>query len=908
MGIVKKILLSATLFIALQACNQEKVDFSTQVKPILNKRCISCHGGVKKNGGFSVLFREEALDTTESGKHAIIPGNASGSEMIRRLTLKDPEQRMPYKEEALTAAEIRTLSDWIDQGAEWGDHWAYVPPKPTKVPEATVLSSFNISDQDLSPNEIDLFILDKLKQQNLQPSPEADRATLVRRAYMDIVGLPPTYAQAEQFINDQSPLAYEKMVDSLLGSPHFGEKWASWWLDLARYSDTKGYERDVTRTIWRYRDWVIQSFNADKPFDQFTIEQLAGDLLPNPSDDQLVATAFHRNTMNNDEGGTEDEEFRIAALIDRVNTTWEVWQSTTMGCVQCHTHPYDPFRHEDYYKTMAYFNNTRDEDTEGEHPNLRMYAPEDQKKLERIKKWVRTHDEKRVTEVARFLKTLEPKYHPHDFDEFVNAELIDTKWLGVRPGGSARIKNINLQNKTQLIIHYWKDQREGSFEIRKDKIDGEVIARVFPQKTGPTRKAMTIALKPTAGVHDLYFVFPDNPALKKGNPVSPIEWLAFREDLPGKNTHQFSSIEKSFAELLNADVQNTPIMIENGAEQKRETKIFERGNWLVKGKAVQPEIPAFLNPQKNDFGADRLGFAKWLVSKENPLTARTLSNRIWEQLFGRGLVETLEDFGTQGAQPSHQELLDWLALRLINEHHWSMKKLIKDIVMSSTYRQSSRTTPEMLEKDPSNMFLARAPRIRLSAEQVRDHALAVSGLLSKKMFGKSVMPYQPEGIWQSVWNGETWKESEGEDQYRRAVYTFIKRTSPYPSMMMFDGSSREVCVSRRIRTNTPLQALVTLNDPAFVQAARNFAKTMASETGSADERISAGYKRITFRSLPDTKLKALRGLYHEAFSTYSKDRDKAIKLTTDKNATAELAALTVVANAMLNLDEVITRD
>ncbi len=892
----------------LQACKKEKIDFSTQVKPILNKRCISCHGGVKQNGGFSVLFREEALDTTESGKYAIVPGDAEHSEMIRRINLTDPEQRMPFKEEPLSKEEIQILTKWIDQGAEWGEHWAYVPPKSVPIAKNnSLLSGVSSPSEEWAKNDIDYLILDKLNQENLQPSPEAARPTLIRRVYLDLIGLPPTPEQAEQFIQDTAGDAYEKVVDQLLASPHYGEKWASWWLDLARYADTKGYEADPSRVIWRFRDYVIKSFNEDKPFNQFTTEQLAGDMLPDPTDDQLIATGFHRNTMNNDEGGTDDEEFRVAAVIDRVSTTWEVWQSTTMSCVQCHSHPYDPIRHEEYYKSMAFFNNTRDEDVSGEHPLLRSYEEEDQKKLDAIKLWVRQQaDEKRAFEINRFVKTLEPKYHAHVFDDFKNGELNGYKLLSIRPGGSARIKQINLDHKTNLFINYSMNVPGGSFEIRKDHLKGEVIASVTLKQTKGS-EVIEIPLKPSEGTHDLYFLF-RNPNLKKDQRVCSIEWFSFQDDLPGKNNVHFASVKTSVLELLNKGVENTPVLIENTALQKRETKIFERGNWMLRGEVVNPDVPRSLNLTAQNVQPNRLGFAQWLMSKENPLTARTIVNRFWEQIFGFGLVETLEDFGSQGAQPTHPELLDWLALRMMNDHHWSMKKLLKDIVMSATYRQESRITEEVLAKDQRNQWFARGSRVRLSAEQIRDQALAVSGLLSKKMFGKSVMPFQPKGIWNSVYSGEYWKLSEGEDQYRRGVYTFIKRTSPYPSMMMFDGSSREVCLSRRIRTNTPLQALVTMNDPVFVEASRAFAKRMMLPDSTASEKgIKNGYRLLTFKEIPDDKLAILNQLYRDALGIYQVDA-AVNAIIKDKNGNRQLAAMTVVASALLNLDEVLTKE
>jgi hypothetical protein len=900
------IVLTGLLF----GCKDEKIDFGAQVKPILNKRCISCHGGVKQNGGFSVLFREEALDTTESGKLAIIPGNPRHSEIIRRIESRDPEVRMPYKEEPLSKEEIAILTSWIEQGAEWGSHWAYTPPQPVEVPKTSsrLLSGVGEPPDEWAKNDIDYFLLQKLNTQGLAPSPEADRATLVRRVYMDIVGLPPTLEQAQKFLDDPSADAYEKVVDGLLASPRFGEKWASWWLDLARYADTKGYEADRSRTIWRYRDYVIRSFNADKPFDQFTIEQLAGDLLPNPSDEQLLATAFHRNTMNNEEGGTDDEEFRIAAVIDRVNTTWEVWQGTTMGCVQCHSHPYDPIRHEEYYESMAYFNNTRDEDVSGEHPLLRMYEPEDQKKLEAITTWVSRHaGDDEAFEVNRFLKTLEPKYHAHVFDQFKNGELSGHKWLNIRPGGSARIKQINLDAKRHLYINYFMNDPGGSFEVRKDDAGGEVLARVVLEKSKEFR-IIGIPLKPTSGTHDLYFVF-QNPNIEKDHGVCAVEWFSFQEELPGENTSQFATVRSDFIDLLNANVEETPVLVESTPIQRRQTRVFERGNWLVPGEAVKPDIPASLNTASQHVRPDRLGFARWLMSKENPLTARTLVNRFWEQIFGYGLVETLEDFGSQGTAPTHPELLDWLALRWMNDHQWSMKKILKDIVMSATYRQASHVSDDALEKDQRNEWLSRGSRVRLSAEQIRDQALAASGLLSDKMYGKGVMPYQPQGVWNSVYSGEKWTLSEGEDQYRRSVYTFIKRTSPYPSMIMFDGSSREVCVGRRVRTNTPLQALVTLNDPVFVEAAQALAKRMMeSDSAAIEKSIATGYRLLTFKDMHERKLIAMRDLYEEAIGIYRSDTAAAHAITKNKNGSAQLAAMTIVANALLNLDEVIMKE
>ncbi|MEO5979152.1 MAG: DUF1553 domain-containing protein [Chryseolinea sp.] len=904
-----KFLLNAAIFLiplAIISCGQKKVDFSAEVKPILNKHCISCHGGVKRNAKFSLLFRHEAIDTAESGKRVIVPGDASHSEMVRRITSNDPEVRMPYKEAALSTEEIDILTRWIDQGAEWGDHWAYVPPTKVEVPGAkTILSGLGGNENETwIRNPIDNFILEKLSAEKLTPSKEADKAILVRRLYMDITGLPPSEADAKEFI-DGGDEVYAKTVDKLLASPQFGEKWASWWLDMARYADTKGYEKDQGRSMWKYRDWVIKAFNQDKPFDQFTREQLAGDLLPNPTDEQLIATAFHRNTMNNDEGGTDDEEFRVAALVDRVSTTWEVWQSTTMACVQCHTHPYDPFVNEEYYKSMAFLNNTRDEDTPGEEPNLRIYTPEDQKHVDALKAWVHENGNKEQEEkVALFLKTMEPKYHPHTFDQIVNGSLIDNKFLGNRPGGSARIKAINLSGKRTLLMNYWATAAGGRMVVRLDKLDGEII---LDQKIEKAGKITGFPIKSTEGKHDLYFSF-YNSNIRPTEAVCAVTWIAFMDELPGKDKNGYSNVTSSMVELLNTKVENTPIMIENGGEQFRTTRIFIRGNWMVKGDSVTPGVPASLNPFPKGQPLNRLGFANWLLDKENPLTSRAIVNRFWEQIFGAGIVESLEDFGTQGASPSNQALLDWLAIRFVDDHHWSMKKLVKDLVMSATYRQDSHISPELLERDPYNKLLARGPRVRLTFEQVRDQALSVSGLLSPKMYGKSVMPYQPAGIWSSVYSDEHWEESKGQDEHRRSVYTYTKRTSPYPSMMMFDGSSREVCVSRRIRTNTPLQALVTLNDSSFVVASRHLGEIMIKGGKDRTEQINAGYKRLAFHSMSAQKLQVFESLYDDAYREFKTNDDAAEKLVASKDSTPELAAMTVVANAMLNLDEIITKE
>ena len=885
------------------------VDFNTEVKPILNKHCVACHGGVKKAADLSFLFSQEAINTKgKSGKVAIIPGDPQHSEFYKRLITNDLEERMPKGKDGLTKKDIETLKTWIEQGAQWGDHWAYQKPEKPNVPAVggffARLGLFKDDETRFTKNEIDNFVINKLKEQGLSTSKEADKGTLLRRVYLDLAGIPPTEQQVKAFLNDPSENAYEKVVDNLLKSPDYGERWAAMWLDLARYADTKGYERDVYRNIWRYRDYVIKAFNEDKPFDQFTIEQLAGDLLPKPTNEQLIATGFHRNTMNNDEGGTVDEEFRVAATIDRVNTTFDVWQGTTMGCVQCHTHPYDPFVHDEYYKTMAFFNNARDEDVVSDTPYLRFYKTPDSAKIEEVKNWILSKgDRSKVQEFEKFVKVLEPKFNSHDIEPLSpgTSSILDAKYLGLQHTGFGRLKNVTLSGKDRLVMSFSTATEKAVLQIKDKQSDGKVMLTIPVFATGDT--IMFYELPKMEGKHDLYFVF-TNP--KKPKDWMQIKWVAFQKTFG--NIPEYQTIETKYKEILNAKADFTPIMNDGEGDLARKQHVFERGNWLVHGKEVKPEVPKYLSKMPESYPRNRLGLARWLVDGNNPLTARVAVNRFWEQIFGTGIVETVEDFGTQGFSPTHPELLDYLAVTFQDDMHWSVKKLLKMIVMSGTYRQSSDVNQELLDKDPYNRYLARGPRIRLSAEQVRDQALLVSGLLSKKMYGKSVMPYQPDGLWLSPWSGESWKLSQGEDKYRRAIYTFWKRTAPYPSMMSFDAPSREFCQLRRLRTNTPLQALVTLNDPAYVEAAQQLARNMLAKGKTPEEQIQAGFNLIMMRDIDPNKLKILTKLYRQTEQQYRKNPIEAYKFFGRSDASPALAAMAVTANAMLNLDEIVTKE
>ena len=646
------------------------------------------------------------------------------------------------------------------------------------------------------------------------------------------------------------------------------------------------------------------------PIPFFLTEQIAGDLLENPSENQYIATAFHRNTMTNDEGGTDNEEFRTAAVIDRVNTTWETLMGTTFSCVQCHSHPYDPIRHDEYYKFMAFFNNSRDEDTYGDYPKLRHFDASQNAKLQQLEaKLKNSVSAQEKTHIVNFLKTLQPSYNSLVCDDFENAELADTKWLSFRNRGSARLKNVNLSGKTNLIFQLKVFVAGGTLKITKGSTSGEAIAllNVSKLKADGKWQIIELPLKPSNDKTNLYFSY-QNPALT--NPDANglmIDWLYFNANTINSSPKEIKTL---YWDLLTAQTPSTPIMMENHPDFFRETHVFERGSWLSKGKLVAPDVPLIFGGLAKNAPKNRLGLATWMTDPKNPLVARTMVNRVWEQLFGYGLVETLEDLGTQSASPANKELLDYLSYKFIHDYNWSIKKLIKEILMSATYQQDSRVNDDQLQKDPTNKYLCRGPRIRLTAEQIRDQALAVSGILSTKMYGPPVKPFQPEGIWFSPYNGAKWLKSEGEDQYRRAIYTYWKRTSPYPSMMSFDGVGREVCVSRRIRTNTPLQALVTLNDSVYIDISKKLAeKAFEKSNKNTNKSIELAYKMVTERSISQQKLAVLNALYQKTLKEYLNKPALSKQLKNGKNnqENAQMAALVLVCNSILNLDEVISK-
>lgn len=886
---------------------KEKISYNEEIRPIFNKKCIVCHGGVKKNGNFSLLFAEEAFAKAKSGKYAIIPYDSENSELVKRLKTHDTELRMPKDKEPLSDEEISKIERWIDEGSKWEEHWAYIKPKTNITPPN--------SGKDWTINGIDNFIFQKLESENLKPSEEANKADLLRRLSLDLIGLPPTPQETTAFLNDNSANAYEKQVDRLLKSPAFGERWASMWLDLARYADSKGYEKDLDRSIWKYRDWVIQAFNQDMPFDEFTVQQMAGDLLPqkpNESVEKLenrfIATAFHRNTMSNDEGGTNDEEFRNMALFDRVSTTMEVWQGTTMSCVQCHSHPYDPFRHEDFYRLMAFFNNTQDRDLYNEKPLFKTFSKQKEQEVTKLLTWLQKQlpqnndgktallDEKR----QNFLRKM--GYYRIEAEDFDSTSRHIELWnnqktiMQTTEGAYTVYEDVDLTDISAVKYRYQSGAENAFIEMRLDKSDGELISRVETKCSEKTVNSgwsrwseyttSSGKIKPTKGVHDVYLVY------RKGKnfwtDLIHLDWMDLVSDKAIKN-RMSKAFQDSLQKLADIEATPTPVMLERPTSRARKTHVFIRGNWLTKSNEVQPDVPKSLPSIKN-YDRNRLGLGHWLVSKENPLTARVTVNRFWEQLFGIGLVESLEDFGSMGSKPTHPELLDWLAVKFMNDYRWSIKSLLKTMVMSATYRQTSVISKELQEKDPRNLLLARGPRVRLSAEQIRDQALLVSGLLNTEMYGPSVRPPNP--------TDDSWRKEPPQNLYRRAIYTYWRRTNPYPSMITFDSPQRNVCVSRRVRTNTPLQALTSLNDTVYYAAAQKIALKMATiKSVKIEDKIKAGYYQIFQKQPSSSKTQLLYQLFQEGLADFRKKQ----------KSNAEHLALTLTANAMMNLDEFLTK-
>ncbi|MGO8817878.1 MAG: PSD1 and planctomycete cytochrome C domain-containing protein [Terriglobia bacterium] len=1015
-----------------------QVDFSRDIQPILNQNCVHCHGGVRQKNGVSFIFREEALGVGKSGRRTIVPGKPNASELMARLTSADPEARMPYHAPPLSPEQISLFRQWIKEGAKWTDHWAFVAPVPQPLPA--------VKRVDWVRQPLDRFILARLEKEAIEPSAEADKATLLRRVSFDLTGLPPTAEEQAAFLADPAPDAYEKQVARLLNSPRYGERWASMWLDLARYADTMGYEKDQARPgVWPYRDWVIDAFNRNLPYDRFVIKQLAGDLLPNATLEDRIATSFHRQTPNNEEGGTDDEEFRLVAVMDRVATTWSVLNGLTMNCVQCHSHPYDPIRHTDYYKSLAFFNTQDDADLNDDSPNLTVpidkarysQAEQIQSEIAKLLHAVENSD-RQVADNAHWkqlpiqnaeaneLSALEPllpdlkqklakaqqdykkmpgKEKAGDIDDLREAIAeTQSRLAHARAAGPAKTFRIQngeaLTNSTAPPQFFYELTANADLPLltairievppidadkaRHTPEDGFIVDKVEVSVMQPGGKQSPVPFryfvqdsetnlasavsaandskdkaKGTDPVPSAFSALPklfrtrwivgvpsaplaiapgsrikvalkqtreidDKPALiqrvrlsASGDP----SWTALAQDpVRDQSIARLKQLESELAAIPSVQL---PVMVEERPYEQRATREFERGNFLTKvGPDLAPDVPAIFPSLPAGAPRDRLTLAKWFFMPGQPLTARVAVNRYWEELFGTGIVETLENFGSVGEPPSHPELLDWLALHFQNDLHWDTKALLREMVTSATYRQSAAATAALTAKDPRNRLLAHGPQQRLTAEMVRDQALVASGLLSTAMGGPPVMPPQPAGIWNSVYNDSQWRDATGPNRYRRAVYTYIKRTSGYPSFLMFDASDRDTSLPRRIPTNTPLQALVTLNDPVYQEAAEALARRVVKETKTSEEGSSADVfdarlayetRLVLSRDPTAREMSVLRAFYQQALATPQRPAFMNVSLNVPgkslgkEGSGRELDALTAVGSVLFNLDAALTR-
>jgi hypothetical protein len=1052
----------------------EKVDFNFHIKPILSDRCFQCHGPDEKarEGDFRLDVREAAFAALDSaGKYfAILPGEPEKSELVRRILHTDPDELMPPPESnlSLSEREIALLQKWITQGAEWKDHWAFIPPEKAALPA--------VSDPEWPINAIDPFILHRLEQEGLAPNEEASKEKLLRRLSFDLRGLPPSLAEIEAFLQDDSPEAYEQWVDRFLSEQSYGERMSMEWLDLARYADSHGYQDDLERSMWPWRDWVIDAFNDNLPYDRFVSWQLAGDLLPDATYEQKLATGFNRNHKITQEVGVIDEEYRVNYVLDRVNTFSTAFLGLTVECAQCHDHKYDPISQKEYYRLFSFFNQVPekgrvDYGVEVAEP----YLPLPEEKAENVRRYLRQLMAETQAQYTSYIRQQQEQdqvmparsaedmgslpeglvaWYPLDYleegqiREELSGELTEA---GGRPtliqgqyGGGLEFMGTNyadlkpsrdLNFNQPFTISFWlnnlddgmrgvilsakssqrtaKGDRRPSLSLRitNDKnlnlylgnAANQTALRIETQNPLPGNQWLHVAvaydgsgqieglslflngtqiedlhlqnqdlrgrIQPT---EDLYLAITDPEKLKKGldersyfsgnvkgleagqidelaffdrvlaeeeirswmryNPISALLAQADKTDNDRKRLffHQLLNHDPQFQSLTERlreyriregrldDIVLKPTMIMSDMDTVRPTYVLDRGQYDARGEVVEPSTPAAVLSFPGDLPSNRLGLAQWLFDPQNPLTARVAVNRYWQMIFGRGLVATPEDFGSQGELPSHPALLDWLAVDFM-EADWDLKRLLKQMVMSATYRQSVISNPRLQQKDPENIYYARGPQMRLPAEMVRDHALAISGLLSEQKGGPSVKPYQPPGLWLQVASGNQalrkYIQDHGAELYRRSLYTFWKRTLPPPSMLVFDAPSREQCVIERRATSTPMQALVLLNDPQFTEASRLLATRMLQEGGeTAEERIRFAFRLATSRVPQDKELDLLSELLELEKNGYDKDLQAARELLAigeypmaDDLDLAELAAYTVLANAILNLVETISK-
>ncbi len=979
------------------------IDFARDIQPLFAEYCLECHGPDDAKGGLVLTTRQAALKELKSGDHAVVPGKVEESALISRILTTDPDDVMPpkKKDKRPKPAEIELMKQWIARGAEWSVHWAYRPIARPVVPS----SEFRVSKS--ASNPIDGFVAAKLAENKITPSPEADRYTLVKRVYYDLLGLLPTPGEVDTFVNDQSPDAYAKLVDRALASPHFGERWGRHWLDRARYADSDGYEKDSPRPeAWRYRDWVIDAVNRDMPFDEFTIEQLAGDLLPNATPEQVLATAFHRQTLTNREGGVDQEQFRNEAVFDRTETTGSVWLAHTVLCARCHNHKYDQIAQAEYYRFFAFFNNADEtmakvgtsdaalkefETKNAAHAaKLRTYRDKLAKAqaplFDRLLDW-----EKETSARLKTASKNKPQTQPlkiassksavgarltllddgsvlaggeapkkqeketYTLEADLPAGLVSALRLEVLPDDSLPGKGPGRSNAgnfvlSELMVHSGSSEvefhspkadfsqkgfaPEGVLDGKTDTgwavsggtgkahqltlqlvrpIDGAKTPRVTVTMTQAYGKEHTIGhfrLAAVVGETDESIV----PAeLKRLVATGSEKWTnEQRQEIVDWLTKFDPAASAAAAELVKVEASGPkpPIMDVRVLTQRRsprETHVFHRGEFLSPAEAVQPgtfTILPPLKPRETAAQPDRLDLARWIMSPNNPLTARVAANQIWMHLFGDGLVRTPGDFGVRGEKPTHPELLDWLAAEF-RDTGWSRKHLIRLIVNSATYRQRSDTRAELNDIDPRNLLLARQNRLRVEGEIVRDLHLAASGLLSHKVGGPSVYPPMPPEIAAlSYANNFKWAESKGEDRYRRGMYTFFKRTAPYPDLMTFDCPDANVACIRRAVSDTPLQALTTLNSDTFSEAARALSRQVLKSGGDDNARLTQAFRDCLVRPPRSQESAALLSLLNDARAYYATHADDAKKVAGD----AESAAWTSVTRIILNTDEIITRE
>ncbi len=1022
-------LLATFALIATTArADDPRVDFDRQIRPILADKCFACHGpdAEARQSGLRLDIRAEAIEPADSGVIAIVPGKPDESRLLKLVSNRSLKTAMPPKKtgKSVSEAEAKLLRDWIAQGAEYQAHWSFLPPRAVELPVT--------HGGEWSRNPIDRFLAAKMEKAKLNPSPQADRATLIRRLTLDLTGLPPTIPEIDAYLADARPDAYEHLVDRLMGSPRYGEKMAVDWLDAARFADTHGYHIDSGRDMSRWRAWVIDSFNRNKPFDQFTVEQVAGDLLPDATLDQKIASGFNRNHMINFEGGAVPEEYHAAYIVDRVNTTGTVFLGLTVGCAQCHDHKFDPLKQKEYYGFYAFFHNVPENGLDGSKgnaaPTVPAPTPEQSADLADL--------DERIAGLRARLVEPDAKADAAQ-SEWERKSPIETEWRTPKIASAEATGGTTLAPKDDgLILADGPVPAKGTYkvtlapdgrevtairlEVLPDdrypnkgpgrSVNGNIVmTRVRVEAVEPGKPSTPLVVKSAASdfhqdtfpienvLDDLdetgWAIHPETgkrhearfslaePFVNREGGASLVVTLEFRSQFAGHQPGRFrltttSAVEPSSPSLLPAPVRDAlrvaldkrtedqkrivrehyrstenpefravaaeltgqvkrraevaasipTAMVMSEMAKPRDTFVLMRGQYDVKGEKVTAGVPEFLPPLPEDAPRNRLGLARWLVDPGHPLTSRVAVNRLWQTVFGVGLVKTSEDFGTQGEAPSHPELLDWLAIEFASPKEgtaWDVKRMVRLMVTSEAYRQSSKVTPEGLAADPENRLLTRSTRLRLPAELLRDQALFASGLLKEKVGGSSVSPYNPPGLWEELmsradgknWSAQTYTQSHGDDLYRRTMYTFWKRTCPPPSLATFDAPDRETCTVRRARTNTPLQALVMLNDPTYVEASRKLAERIVKEGGATDdERIAFAFRLVTSRTPSSEEASVLKSVFKAERAKFRADPSKADKLLgvgeSPRDASldqVEVAAWSAVASLVLNLDEVLTR-